>query len=214
MSLERKEIFEFGEFRLDADEHTIERIDGTPSGTLTEKAFQTLVLLIRRRGHLVPKDELIQYVWPDTIVDEANLKNLIRELRTALGDDAKEPRFIRTASRYGYAFACEPATPGFLLSYAGTVFALCDGEHVIGRSPKVSVPIDSPHISRRHARIIIARGVATVEDLGSKNGTYVNGVKIEGSHALREGDEIKLADVIALRLRMAPGGESTITKSG
>ena len=58
MSLERKEIFEFGEFRLDADEHTIERIDGAPNRIITEKCLAgARVLLIRQRGHLVTKDE-------------------------------------------------------------------------------------------------------------------------------------------------------------
>ena len=95
MSLKRKEIFEFGEFRLDVDEHTIERIDGHKNGTLTEKAFQALVLLVRRRGHLVSKDELIGFVWPDTIVEDNNLEKCIHHLRQFLGETSGRKQIHR-----------------------------------------------------------------------------------------------------------------------
>lgn len=104
MSLERKEIFEFGGFRLDVDEHTIERIDGTRNGTLTEKAFQTLVLLVRRRGHLVTKDELIRFVWPDTIVEDNNLEKCIHRLRHFLGESSDANTYIETVRKHGYRF--------------------------------------------------------------------------------------------------------------
>jgi len=104
MSLERKEIFEFGEFRLDVEEHTIERIDGEHNGTLTEKAFQTLVLLIRRRGHLVSKNELIRFVWPDTIVEDNNLEKCVHHLRHFLGETANGRKYIETVRKHGYRF--------------------------------------------------------------------------------------------------------------
>ena len=104
MSLERKEIFEFGEFRLDVDEHTIERIDGVRNGTLTEKAFQTLVLLVRRRGHLVTKDELISFVWPDTIVEDNNLEKCVHRLRHFLGESSDGTTYIETVRKHGYRF--------------------------------------------------------------------------------------------------------------
>lgn len=104
MSLERKEIFEFGEFRLDVDEHTIERIDGKRNGTLTEKAFQALVLLVRRRGHLVSKDELIQCVWPDTIVEDNNLEKCVHHIRQFLGETSEGTKYIETVRKHGYRF--------------------------------------------------------------------------------------------------------------
>jgi len=104
MSLERKEIFEFGEFRLDVDEHTIERIDGARNGRLTEKAFQALVLLVRRRGHLVSKDELIRFVWPDTIVEDNNLEKCIHHLRHFLGETSNGSKYIETVRKHGYRF--------------------------------------------------------------------------------------------------------------
>ena len=159
------------------------------------------------------KQDLYDALWPDTIVDEANLKNLIGEVREALGDSAKHPRFIRTVSRFGYAFAGEAAPPGFLLILGKTVFPLVEGEHVIGRFATADIEIDSPLVSRRHARIVISRGVVTVEDLKSKNGTFLNGERLTEPHALNDGDEIKLADVIGLRLRTPNARQSTVTKS-
>ena len=104
MSLERKEIFEFGEFRLDVNERTIERIDGVRNGTLTEKAFQALVLLVRRRGHLVSKDELIGFVWPDTIVEDNNLEKCVHQLRNFLGETSDGNKYIETVRKHGYRF--------------------------------------------------------------------------------------------------------------
>ena len=200
----------FAEFIFDPGQRLLRR--GADPVPLAPKAFQLLEMLIANRPDVVAKDALYDALWPDTIVDEANLKNLIAELRAALHDDAKKPRFIRTVSRYGYAFACEATAPAVLVLSAGVVIPLGEGEHIIGRFARAAVPVDSPLISRRHARIVIAQGVATVEDLDSKNGTYVNGRRITAPCVVSEHDEIKLADVIALRLRMASAAESTITK--
>ena len=104
MSLKRKEIFEFGEFRLDVSEHTVERIDGTRNGTLTEKSFQVLVRLVQRRGHLVTKDELIEFVWPDTIVEDNNLEKCIHHLRHFLGERPEGTKYIETVRKHGYRF--------------------------------------------------------------------------------------------------------------
>lgn len=104
MSLMTKEIFEFGDFRLDVSERTIERVDGARNGTLTEKSFQALVLLVRRRGHLVPKDDLIRFIWPDTIVEDNNLEKCIHHLRHFLGETADRSGYIETVRKYGYRF--------------------------------------------------------------------------------------------------------------
>ena len=200
----------FGEFVFDPGQRVVRR--GAELVPIAPKAFQLLEMLIENRPNAVDRNVLYDALWPDTIVDEGNLKNLIGELRAALGDNAKRPRFIRTAARFGYAFMGEVNAPVVLLVYAGTVIPLGEGEHVIGRSGRVAVPIDSPLVSRRHARIVVAHGAATVEDLDSKNGTFVNSERIRAPRTLRDADEIKIADVIALHLRFA-GGDSTVTKS-
>ena len=92
----------FGPFRLDSSSQSLWR-DGEMV-PLTRKAFGVLQCLVERRGDLVPKEELLARVWPDTVVGEAVLKVCVREIRRVLDDDPQEPRFIATAHRRGYRF--------------------------------------------------------------------------------------------------------------
>jgi len=71
---------------------------------LSAKCFDTLVALVRRRGELASKDELISEVWPDTFVSEDSLTQSISMLRRILEDDPAQPRFIATVARRGYRF--------------------------------------------------------------------------------------------------------------
>jgi len=102
MSREETHLYEFGPFHLDAAEHLLLR-DGKPVA-LTPKAFETLVVLVRRRGHLVQKDELIKKLWPDSFVEEANLSVNISTLRKALGEAPSEHQYIETVPKLGYRF--------------------------------------------------------------------------------------------------------------
>jgi Tol biopolymer transport system component/DNA-binding winged helix-turn-helix (wHTH) protein len=97
-----KHIYEFGPFRLDAAEHLLLR-DGE-AVPLTPKAFDLLLALVERHGHLLEKDELLKKVWPDTFVEEANLASNISQLRKALGDGENGERYIETAPKRGYRF--------------------------------------------------------------------------------------------------------------
>lgn len=107
----------FAEFRLDPDRGELLR--GTAPVALTPKAFALLEYLAARAGRLVPKQELLDAVWPNVFVGEAVLKGTIRDLRRALGDDSHAPKFIQTAHRRGYRFVApvapaegaEPAAP-------------------------------------------------------------------------------------------------------
>lgn len=199
----------FGEFVFDPDERVLRK--GATPVRLSPKAFQLLQVLIENRPKAVPKRALYDALWPDTFVEEANLKNLVVELRAGLGDDSKNPRFIKTVARFGYSFSGEPPESGFRLVHGRNVIPLTDGEHVIGRSAAVNIPIDSLLISRRHARIVVSNGEAIVEDLGSKNGTIVNGEPITGSRRLNDGDEIALADDVVLFVRTPRHADSTAT---
>ena len=89
--------------------------------------------------------------------------------------------------------------------------ALIDGEHLIGRDADVAVWLDSPAISRHHARIHVDGAAATLEDLASKNGTYLRGERVTGPSALADGDEIRLGSV-ALTFRLQEAGRSTETQ--
>ena len=101
-----------------------------------------------------------------------------------IGDDPSNPRFIRTVHRFGYAFretvpraeTGRPASRGevsFRVKWVTGRVTLDEGEHVLGRDPDVEIFLNSPGVSRRHALIKISAGRATIEDLGSKNGTFV-----------------------------------------
>lgn len=97
--------FEFGPFRVNAAERTLLR-DGAQVA-LTDKVFELLLLLVRNRGHALTKPELMQQLWPDTVVEENNLTVNISTLRKALGETASERRYIETLSRRGYRFVAD-----------------------------------------------------------------------------------------------------------
>jgi DNA-binding winged helix-turn-helix (wHTH) protein len=119
MSPERTEIYEFGGFRLDVGEHKLTRFDGTGDGSLPEKAFRTLVHLLRHRGALVTHDELLEAVWPGTVVEKNNIGKAVHTVRAFLGDPNGKPRFIETVPKHGYRFFAEVTTLG-KLSHADT----------------------------------------------------------------------------------------------
>src|SRR5215510_9297505 len=102
MSLMEKEMYYFGPFSLDPGERVLSH-DGTPL-TLTPKVFDTLLCLVRNRGRVLTKDELLKEVWPDTFVEEVNLAVNISALRKALGENAHESRYIVTVPGRGYRF--------------------------------------------------------------------------------------------------------------
>ncbi len=209
----------FDEFTLDADLRRLR----APSGEihLSPKAFDLLVLLVQNRSRVMSKVELQQRLWPDTFVVDTNLASLIAEIRDALQDDAKQPRFIRTAHRVGYAFCADvvdtpdgvsSAMPPSLcwLIVDGRRVPLQSGENILGRDVHDGISIDSSSVSRRHARISVTPADATIDDLGSKNGTYVRGERIAAPVPLHDGDEVHVGSVM-LRFRRPPGRRSTMT---
>jgi DNA-binding winged helix-turn-helix (wHTH) protein len=187
---------------------------------LTPKAYHLLTLLLDARPRALSKDELQQGLWPATFVDEANLTVLVAELRSALHDDARHPRFIRTVHGFGYAFSADAAASDavepildarsvawWLIADAVQV-KLTNGRHVVGRDPSVEVWLDSASVSRRHARLDIDGADATVEDLGSKNGTWVNGERVGARLAVSAGDELRFGSVRAQLRRVWEAGST------
>jgi hypothetical protein len=158
-------------------------------------------------------------VWPRTVVSDASLPRLVNTIRSALGDDAGHPRFVRTVHGFGYAF-CGPVEektrllgrPASRLVWGGRRLPLHDGPNVVGRDPDADVWIDAATVSRRHARITVEAERATIEDLGSKNGTGVGAEDIVGSHRLAHGDAIRLGGVWITFERLSPA-ESTRSAS-
>jgi DNA-binding winged helix-turn-helix (wHTH) protein len=167
---------------------------------LTPKAFDLLAVLIERAPAVVAKSDIHRQLWPQTFVSDATLVGLVKELRRALAD-AGRGSLIRTAHGVGYAFAGPVAAderPAAATHWviAGTLrFALQDGVNVIGRDPDAAVCVDAPGVSRRHAQIVLENRTASLEDLGSKNGTLVGDRPARGRMELRHGDRIQVAGV-------------------
>ena len=107
MSKQRNELYEFGDFRLDVGERRLVRISGAVPVALPEKAFQTLVHLVRNPGTLITKDELLSAVWPETVVEENNLGKAIFVIRQSLAEGKGSQKYIETVPKHGYRFAAE-----------------------------------------------------------------------------------------------------------
>jgi DNA-binding winged helix-turn-helix (wHTH) protein len=101
-------LYEFGPFRVDPDKQILLREDQPVS--ITPKAFETLLILVRRSREAVSKDELMKAIWPDAFVEEANLSQNIFTLRKALGDTPENRRYIVTLPGRGYRFTAEVRT--------------------------------------------------------------------------------------------------------
>jgi DNA-binding winged helix-turn-helix (wHTH) protein len=187
----------FGDRVLDSGTRELSR--GGKSVHLEPKAFALLELLIAARPKAISKSKLQDALWPKTYVSERSLARLIGDLRSAIGDRTKKPRFIRTVHRFGYAF-CGEVTTDFgresalhcRLVWGDREIALAHEENVLGRDPEVAVWIDLDSVSRRHARIVVEEEEATLEDLRSKNGTFLDGQKVTSPVRLSNGNRIKV----------------------
>jgi DNA-binding winged helix-turn-helix (wHTH) protein len=175
---------------------------------LTHKSRELLLLFLHNPGRLLTRKEIVERVWPDVAVTDDALRFQVGELRKVLG--ARGEKFIRTIRREGYrweapvrAAADRPVRPAegkgpqrpearFRLVLESREIQLLEGENIVGRDPDGALWIDHPSVSRRHARVVIAAGKATLEDLESKNGTFLNGKKIERRMALSDGDELRI----------------------
>jgi DNA-binding winged helix-turn-helix (wHTH) protein len=193
----------FAEFTLDLDRRLLLR--GETSLHLAPKTLDLLALLIQRRPNAVSKEELFRELWPETFVTDNVLATLVTDIRAAIGDDARKPRWLRTARGFGYAFIGEvhddhaasdvTLAPWFLLRDHREI-PLHEGENIVGRRGAGLVCFDSPTVSKRHARFAVASGRLTVEDLGSKNGTWVGDRRIDGPTVVRDGDQVRLGSVL------------------
>jgi DNA-binding winged helix-turn-helix (wHTH) protein len=172
--------FQFGEFTYDGGSRLLTR--GGIRQHLSPKAQQLLQLLLDARPRAVSREALYDALWPSTFVCETNLAGIVKEVRRALGDDARASQYIRTVHGFGYAFEGEiaPASSAAIaaaLVCGGKSYPLYHGENSIGRAPDARVLLTDSTISRRHAVITIHEGgnAFLLRDLQSKNGTFVNG---------------------------------------
>jgi DNA-binding winged helix-turn-helix (wHTH) protein len=188
---------------------------------LAPKAFDLLLTLVRHRPNAVSHEQLHAVLWPGVHVSETSLAALVTQLRKALGDTANGAHVIRTLHRVGYAFVGEAVVAGHppiagtrscRLIWRGQTIDVPAGEAVIGRDRGCAVCIDADSISRHHARITVAGPDVSIEDLGSKNGTWVGGERIGGAVPLTDGTSFRLGSE-TVRLEIAIDERPTRTAS-
>jgi DNA-binding winged helix-turn-helix (wHTH) protein len=176
------------------DTATRELTRGGAGVPLTPKAFALLEVLALRRPDAVSHADLRKVLWPDMEAGGTSLARVVNEVRAAIGDSADDPRIIRTVPRFGYAFCGEArdesAAAVCALHWGPRHIPLPIGTHVIGRSAEASITIPASNVSRRHAQIVVTGSGATLEDLGSRNGTCVGEVRISGTVSLKNDDRI------------------------
>ena len=213
----------FGLFTL--DDRTRQLLKGERVVALSPKAFELLMTLASRQPEVLSKAELQERLWPKTFVSEANLSNLVAEVRAALGDRPRAPRFIRTAHGFGYAFCGDavdvddtpttPTRPACWLEWGRRRFPLAAGSHVVGRDADVDICLDAATVSRRHARIVVTDAHMTLEDFGSKNGTYRGTERVQGPVPLADGDAIRIGSLlVTFHVRLPGDATETIVSAG
>jgi DNA-binding winged helix-turn-helix (wHTH) protein len=211
--------YSFGAFVL--DEQTRQLLHDGREIHLSPKAFELLRILVHDRPRAVSKAELQERLWPSTFVEETNIAGLVAEIRRALGDPAASPIFVRTVHRFGYRFVAQVEEPAARTATSARArpclvidnrqVVLLEGASVIGRAPDATIQCDVAGVSRYHARILVAGDSVTLEDLGSKNGTYVQRQRVT-SMPLTDGDEIRVGRA-SLVFRIARGAAATETIS-
>jgi len=211
----------FGDFTFDAERRQLRR--GREPVRLSPKAFQLLQALLAARPRALSKEELMDLLWPESLVTEATLSSLVSEVRGALREGARKPRHLRTVHGFGYAFSEEPPETAagetgaavHRLTWGSREIDLAEGENVVGRERAARVWIADASISRRHARILVSAERAVLEDLGSKNGTYRGTARLVGAQAapLEDGDELRFGSV-TVTYRNLFLGASTVTRAG
>jgi DNA-binding winged helix-turn-helix (wHTH) protein len=192
----------FGECVLDSDTRRLS-VRGE-AVHLSPKAFQFLEMLLESRPKALSRSEIHERLWPGTFVSEGTLTSLLAEVRSATGDSARDSRFVRTVHRFGYAFSGsaqelrgEVSGVGgqkliYRLIWGNREIAVNPGENLLGRDGDSIVWIDDALVSRRHARIVIDESGAVLEDLGSRNGTYLRGKRIEAPRKLADEDQVTI----------------------
>jgi DNA-binding winged helix-turn-helix (wHTH) protein len=202
----------FGECVFDAPARVLTR--AARRVTLTPRAFDLLEILLARRPQVVPQAELRDQLWPRHFVAYTSLARLVTEVRRAIGDTGRRQRFVRTVYGRGYAFTAEAVDvfSSCTLVWVERQVPLLEGENLIGRGDDCHVRIASAKVSRHHARISVDGGTAILEDLGSKNGTFVGSDRVEVPRPLRDGDEI-LVGTALLRFHGPAGTADTETAS-
>jgi DNA-binding winged helix-turn-helix (wHTH) protein len=213
-------ILRTGTCHIDTDRRRLVR-DGCEQH-LSRKAFDLLVALLEARPKVVAKEVLINRVWPDAFVSEANLPVLIGDIRAALGDAAREPRLIRTHHAVGYSFAGEvseissaPHAPvgsvAIVLCVGERRMRLPEGTSTLGRDETCDVILPHGSVSRLHAHLTVTDGTLTIADVESKNGTWVDDRRMTEPFVAADDQRVIFGSVETFVRIERPGAGSTLT---
>jgi len=216
--------YRFGPFLYDPVSHGLLR-EGVEI-SLTHKSRELLLLFLNNPGRLLTRNEIVERIWPDVAITDDALRFQIGELRKAFGAEGEAS--IRTIRREGYRWEApvhgeahrpvrpagsEPQTtrpePRHRLILDSREVQLLEGENVIGRDPDAALWIDHSSVSRRHATILIASGRATLEDLKSKNGTFLNDERVLRRTVLTDGDRVRIGPETIVFRTMSPDTTQT-----
>jgi DNA-binding winged helix-turn-helix (wHTH) protein len=201
------DTFTFGAFELDVAAFSLRRAGERLK--LEKIPMEVLILLVSRRGTLVGRTEITESLWDPCVFVEHDsaINTAIRKIRQALDDDADMPRFVETVVGKGYRFIASVTRRSPSSSPRGVglashsvfrgkqEFILEDGDNLLGRDPGAQVCVDHPSVSRQHAKIVLRSGRATLEDLQSRNGTFVNGRRLDAPTQLGHAAVIGLGPI-------------------
>ena len=212
----------FGRFEFDPVTRRV-RCEGADIH-LAPKAFDLLAALLDGAPRVVSKRELHARLWPGGVVADATLVALVKQLRAALDDRDRAAPLIRTVHRVGYALEMPPAPPhraaatpsvaARWLTLGQRRLSLAPGENIVGRDEAATVRVDDPMVSRRHARIVVSDAGVLIEDLGSKNGTFIDGRPVAADPMpLRDGIRLAFGTVLAV-YGESGNGMPTVTHAG
>ena len=230
--------FRFADFELDVAAYAL-RHRGE-SVKLERIPMDVLILLVERAGTVVDRSAIQTQLWgPGIFVEhDAAINTAIRKIRHALGDDAARPRFVETVVGKGYKFIAplqsvtgrfhvgEPAArgsadpsaqgrrlfPRYSITVGKQEFLLHAAETLLGRDPAAGVYVDHPSVSRSHARISIESNRVILQDCGSRNGTFLNGRRVDGLAMIEHDDVIGLGPItLVFHVARAPASTQAMS---
>lgn len=233
-------VFRFEGYELDIARYSLRNAGGTVS--IEPRVLEFLHYLVSNRHRLVSKSELLDELWTEDFVSDGVLTRCVYLARLALGDSSDRQHFIKTVRGRGYQFSDDvsvevireplPETQAsrtrtrsrqpspdhlfpfsrFEIAIGDRRFALQPGKTIIGRAPDATIKIVASGVSRKHARITVVEDSAVLQDLGSKNGTFLHGRKTVAPMKLADGDTIRVGRAV-LVFRVVSSMESTMTQS-
>jgi DNA-binding winged helix-turn-helix (wHTH) protein len=230
--------FRFAEFELDVAAYALKHRG--ESVKLERIPMDVLILLVERAGTLVERSSIQAQLWgPEIFVEhDAAINTAIRKIRHALGDNAARPRFVETVVGKGYKFIAplesvtglskegergansraepsarkRPLFPRYSVTVGKQEFVLNSAETPLGRDPATGVYVDHPSVSRRHARISIESDGVVLQDLGSRNGTFLNGRRVDGPAKIHHNDVIGLGPItLVFHIARAPASTQSMS---